>query len=912
MPTALPKARVDMKIGGAWVDITCDVRGTDRVVINRGRANEASHADPSTCNLTLLNPAGKYTPRNPRSAYYGLIGRNTGLRAGLGTPPLGAGSTGLTGTALAAPSVTAETAGWLFSSWLAAPVGNLTVPGGFTAATERDGLYSTIRTGYKSVAAGATGTSTATFSTAATAAAAMSVVVPGPITAAVDAGVDTNTGDIPISAIPATAGQYLLAIYGWSADPDDRMSTVGDADGGCEWMLIADTGPSTGPRLKALIRRVTATGNQNLMFYGDTRASFTDTFGQVFVLTGASDYYPRFTGEVPSWSPKWDDPTGRGAYTPIQATGITRRLGHNAPPLRSPIFRELLLAGSVTAYWPLEDAAGATSFGSAIGGPPMLFAGVPQPAADSGFAGSDPIPTFTAAGATGAVPAHTATNQFTVGALIHVPATGMLDESLLLAVTTSGTARTWTIKYDDGSQGFRIEVYNAAAVKVKEVAIGPWDPVVPGARFFLYLTAAVSGANIAWTLTYVWIGTDSTDAPFYSDTVTAQTVGAVTSVAVGGNLDLAGEPSIGHVVATSSSTTLWAAGSVYKSLVAWNGETAVERILRLCQEESIPVYLQYGAVSELMGPQRSATLPTLLGDCETADGGVLYEPKGFLGLAYRTRASKYNQTPELTLSYSAEQVAAPFGPVDDDLALTNDVTVTRRNGSTARSTLTTGALSTREPPNGVGLYDSTTDLNVHDDAQLPDQASWRLHLGTWDEARYPTTTVNLANLAKTPTLVGAVTALDVGDLASVTNLPTFLPPGPADLIVEGYQETIGNPNDWVLTANCSPAGPYRVGVFDSTAARYSSDGSTLAAGVTSAATTLSVATPAGPLWIRTATHPAEFPFDIVAAGEQVTVTAITGTTSPQTFTVTRAVNGVAKAQVAGATVELYRPAVYAL
>jgi hypothetical protein len=909
-PATPLQVRVDLQISGVWADVTSDALARDQITITRGRADEASQVEPSKCNLSFKSPSGKYSPRNPTSPYFGVLGRNTPLRAGIGIPPVGAGSAGLAGTALAAPSVVAESAGWLFATWLAAPVGDFTVPVGFTAATESDGLYSTMRSGVKAVAPGATGTSTATFSTAATAAAAMAVVVPGPLTAAL-ASIATDTGDVPVT-VTATAGQYVLAVYGWSADPDDRMNVVADTDGGCEWMLIADTGPSAGPRLKAFIRRVTVTGDQRIHFYGDTRAVQVDTVGQVFVLAGASDYYPRFTGEVSSWPPKWDL-SGRDVWVPVEASGIGRRLGQNNPPLRSPLYRELILANAITAYWPMEDSSGATGFASAIGGVPMMFIGSPQPSADAGFAASEALPTFNAAGAHGPVPAHTSTNQFAVGALIHIPATGMVDESLLLGITTSGTARTWTIKYDTGSQGFRVEVYNSAGVKVQEVPIGPWTPTVAGARFFLYLTAAASGANISWRLTYVAIEGDSFEESFYSNTVLAQTVGAVLSVGVGGNLDLAGDPSIGHVIAASSSTALMAAGSVYQSLVGWSGEQAHERVLRLCQEESIRIYVPVPATgfaaSEAMGPQRPGQLRALLEECETADGGILYEPKGFLGLAFRPRVGRYNQTPEVTLSYSGGHISAPFEPVDDDQGIVNDVTVARVGGSSARAELTSGPLSVLPPPAGIGRYATSVDLNVQSDAQLPERASWQLHLGTWDEARWPSVHVDLA---KNPALIGAVTAADVGDPLTLANLPAWVPPGPTDQVLEGYSETLGHPIDWDITGNCSPGEPYRVGVWDSTAARYSSDGSALAAGVAAAATALSVATPSGPVWIRTATHPAEFPFDIVVAGERMTVTAITGAASPQAFTVTRAVNGISKAQVAGAAVALYRPAYYAL
>ncbi|WP_129308002.1 hypothetical protein [Streptomyces sp. L2] len=90
------------------------------------------------------------------------------------------------------------------------------------------------------------------------------------------------------------------------------------------------------------------------------------------------------------------------------------------------------------------------------------------------------------------------------------------------------------------------------------------------------------------------------------------------------------------------------------------------------------------------------------------------------------------------------------------------------------------------------------------------------------------------------------------------------------------------------------------------------DGSELAADATSTATSLSVATTGGPVWVDSTTFPAEFPFDITVGGERMRVTGISGTASPQTFTVVRSVNGVVKEQADGTDVRLAEPAIAAL
>jgi hypothetical protein len=61
------------------------------------------------------------------------------------------------------------------------------------------------------------------------------------------------------------------------------------------------------------------------------------------------------------------------------------------------------------------------------------------------------------------------------------------------------------------------------------------------------------------------------------------------------------------------------------------------------------------------------------------------------------------------------------------------------------------------------------------------------------------------------------------------------------------------------------------------------------------------------LWTTTGT-----PFDINLDGERCTVTAVSGASSPQTFTVTRSVNGVSKAHAVGATVALWTPVYYGI
>jgi hypothetical protein len=68
------------------------------------------------------------------------------------------------------------------------------------------------------------------------------------------------------------------------------------------------------------------------------------------------------------------------------------------------------------------------------------------------------------------------------------------------------------------------------------------------------------------------------------------------------------------------------------------------------------------------------------------------------------------------------------------------------------------------------------------------------------------------------------------------------------------------------------------------------------------------------VWIDSAafTDADDFPFDILVAGEVMRVLSITGTTSPQEFTVQRAVNGVVKTHALGTDVALAKPSYLSL
>jgi hypothetical protein len=312
-----------------------------------------------------------------------------------------------------------------------------------------------------------------------------------------------------------------------------------------------------------------------------------------------------------------------------------------------------------------------------------------------------------------------------------------------------------------------------------------------------------------------------------------------------------------------------------------------------------------------MGPQLPQQLLDLLVQCTDADLGTLHESRGVNGIALRTRKSLYNQTALVSLDYNAGHIAPPFEPQDDDQLTRNDITVERTIGGAARAELATGRMSTLNPEDGgVGRYDTAITVNVYDEGQLPDIAGWLLHLGTVDETRYPTVRINLANptVSAHANLPRTMLDINVDDRFTITNPKTGQTPDTIAQLARGYTEYI-NAYEHHIELNGAPESPYQVLTLDADTAKLSSDGSELAEDITTTETAWDIAVTDGPLWT---TDAGQMPISLMVSGEAVSVTAISGASSPQTFTVTRSLNGVVKTHVTGTPIRLLRPATLGL
>ena len=160
----------------------------------------------------------------------------------------------------------------------------------------------------------------------------------------------------------------------------------------------------------------------------------------------------------------------------------------------------------------------------------------------------------------------------------------------------------------------------------------------------------------------------------------------------------------------------------------------------------------------------------------------------------------------IVLDYSNGHISAPFEPVEDDQATRNLVTAKREDGGEYTHAQDEGPKSVAEPPDGAGEYDDALTLNVATDAQLPDQASWRVALGTVDEDRFPSITVDLRG---NPDLAAQLTGLNLGDRIVIEHPPEDLPPEPIVQLAEGGTVRLSRER-WQTEINASPGSPWTV------------------------------------------------------------------------------------------------------
>lgn len=918
---AVPDARYEFQIGGVWTDVTDDVKSAGKVTHTRGRPENSARVDSASATLIVKSPDGKYSNRNPLSPYYGLLPRNTLVRASVAGPSyletkgLNQFGTGATTPDVAALDITGDIDirfDATLSNWLAS--GSVELCGkGATTGNQRSWLLM-MRDQRVFFEWSAAGTTTIQKQSTVAPAVPSNRRMAVRVTLDVDNGASGNT--VTFYTAPTLAGPWTQL-----GDPVVTASTtalfnssaalrVGDG-----W---DDLGfPSSAGKVWSFELRSGIGGSvvANPDFTGKAAGttSFADGTGKTWTVgasSAISDRHNRFVLSVPEWPPSWHV-SGNDVRAELQAAGPLRRLNAGNKPLDSGLQRHIMANGALDC-WPLTDGAQATRGNSLFGGQPMVprltFGTDPVQWASGTLADwTDPVvqlPAGTDGTLLGPAPVSTAAAS---GWSADLSVSGIKTGDVDFTIADRGAGSDadprfiWYLALNRASNNVQLfcssisESSSTSPLLATISTAGIYDTNPHHIR----LSVVPGGSTTAWTV-YI----DGVSRATGTHSVVTK---AARMLRPGWFLNGATDSTTALGYVTYWGPTAPSAASAYAALIGNQSETAMARVVRLCAENGISlVTTGVAADTAPMGPQRPDTLLTLLEECRDSDVGVLYEDREADGLAYRTRVSHYNQTPALTIPYG--QLAPPLTPVDDEngpYPLRNDFTVTRVGGAWGRAVVEDGPLGV----DTVGLYDEAVSRSLYSDDQPEQLAGWLAHLGTWDESRYPSVRLYL-HKAENAALIPAVLALSEGDIIRITNLPSFLPPGPVDLMVMGYREEIG-PFLWDLTLFCTPAGPWTVAV-ESTA-RLDTAGCVTNGSTSSSSSVLNVNTSVGlTRWADSATYPAEFPFDLYVGGEVMRATTCTGTALSQTFSVTRSINGVVKAHASGTPVQLATPPIAAL
>lgn len=576
----------------------------------------------------------------------------------------------------------------------------------------------------------------------------------------------------------------------------------------------------------------------------------------------------RFDGSAVGFTPDWDT-SGSYAVVAVQAAGSKRRLNQGSEVLQSTLRRSIPTLGNLVAYWPCEDGTATGSLKSAIGGQPLAISGTPQLAAYSAFACSSPIPTFATDSWSGQVPSYLDSGSGQVRFIMNIPtASPPPDQAPLISLSTAGSIARIELRYIFGGLLRLIGFDRTGATAFDS---GTPTFAVLGVQTRLSVQWTTSGGNTTFTFSQLNVNVGSGGAGYFNVTATGWTVKGVTNISVAAGGNLAGV-SIGQIYVQNQNDDIFILAN---QLNAFNNEGASDRIKRLCTEQGEKVTVHGGFNQGVMGPQAQDTFINLLEAAATVDQGYLCDGVA-PGLTYFTRDSLENQHIQLPLAANLGQIEQPVTPVDDDQATINSVTAGRPNGATVTVSDLTGPLGV----NAVGTYTASITANCEWDAALADLAGWRVHLGNLDEYRYPT--LNLALHHHPELLPYWLKILSVlAGRVEVTGLSTIRKQHSTTtvrLFAEGWSETIDQ-FTWTIAMNCTRWEPWRmiqlaqdVGDTNEFLGRPDTDGSTTVGDTPVGATTMTVTTPTGPLWIQGSGD--DFPLDVNTNGWQTTVSSI--------------------------------------
>jgi hypothetical protein len=375
-----------------------------------------------------------------------------------------------------------------------------------------------------------------------------------------------------------------------------------------------------------------------------------------FSIRWDGPWYIRFVGRVSSWEPVWpygdlsDEAAGYPgeAQVIVTAAGILSTLEQNSPPPHDALRRHIQLNVPL-AYWPLTDGEDARQGSEvAAGAQPMrpigefgsFYQGQPNWARGTLATWLSPVVELPA-DTMGRIIATLQLASISSWAVDHYRSG--LGRYELLTLIDSGEGSdadplvAWTLETDQASDQMLLSITTLGETTSSStlLVLYPSPGIFDLSPHMIRLAAEDAGAgNIDWTLTI--------DGETVASGTTANVFRGLYKIRYRWEWLGDSEPlALGHITYwnTAPDTAL-----TYQALLGHDRELAGRRIERLCAEDGVPLQVN-GSLDDTpeLGQQRPDALLDLLNAAADVDGGVLYESRDVLGLAYRTNRSKYNQ-----------------------------------------------------------------------------------------------------------------------------------------------------------------------------------------------------------------------------------------------------------------------------
>jgi hypothetical protein len=612
-------------------------------------------------------------------------------------------------------------------------------------------------------------------------------------------------------------------------------------------------------------------------------------------IDGVTAVYGEATAWVPDRTVEHQPGLQRGrAWVSFTAYGQLQRLQDWTDPVRSPMYRTISGRSTSVGHWPLEDPKNTRSLANtAAGGAAGTFKGGPSFAeSERPFGAASTVGLSADTQLAGVFKSASSTAGWQISFSFKadsLPGAGTYGR--ILRWTTS-VGYTWLLEFSDTVWRWTATDSSGTSLWTSVVV---YDVAPPSSWVTMRIKVSQSGGNVVvepgWYQQGAGVLVGITDS-------FAGNVGALRSWWHDGNATADG-CWLSHVFAVTGVADDLQSGTALAVFNGYAGERVLSRYVRILTEIGMGALAFYSggpASNSLpMGPQPIDSVINILKEVRDTDGGMLTDEQGGAGLNFRMRRGLYTKAVAYTFDYAAGHIAPPFRRLTGADNISNVVTVKNTDQGEYTATLTTGANSTAPPPAGISEKRTSVDVNLSNDQDVTDRATWELARLSIEGPRYGEFTVDLL---KNPGLAAGLAALREGDHVVITGYP----PDDVHLLITGIKGTTGAIAR-TMTFQVEPYDVYRVGIWDATDWRYDARTSTLAAAATSTATSLSLScTDPNDVWSTTT------PYALLIGGERVTATVMTAPagTGPytQTATVTRSVNGVVKAQTAGTEVHV--------